>query len=48
MYTHQRLSVFLLSFAVAGAAWAYPEYKVTVVGPAEPDEEASVEPPVTQ
>ena len=34
MYTHQRLSMFLLSFAVAGAAWAYPEYKVTVVGPA--------------
>ena len=34
MYMHQRLSAFLLSFAVAGAAWAYPEYKVTVVGPA--------------
>ena len=34
MHTHQRLSVLLLTFAVAGAAWAYPEYKVTVVGPA--------------
>jgi probable HAF family extracellular repeat protein len=31
---YQRLSLVLMSFAVAGAAWAYPEYKVTVVGPA--------------
>lgn len=34
MHMHQRLSVVLMSFAVAGAAWAHPEYKVTVVGPA--------------
>ncbi|MEN3277689.1 MAG: hypothetical protein V7631_3479 [Massilia sp.] len=34
MHMHQRLSVVLMSFAVAGAAWAYPEYKVTLVGPA--------------
>jgi probable HAF family extracellular repeat protein len=34
MYMHQRLSLVLMSFAVAGAAWAHPEYKVTVVGPA--------------
>jgi probable HAF family extracellular repeat protein len=31
---YQRLSLVLMSFAVAGTAWAYPEYKVTVVGPA--------------
>jgi probable HAF family extracellular repeat protein len=31
---HQRLSLVLVSFAVAGTAWAHPEYKVTVVGPA--------------
>ena len=29
-----RLSLVLLSFAVAGSAFAYPEYRVTVVGPA--------------
>lgn len=34
MYMHQRLSLVLLSFAVTGSAWAYPEYRVTVVGPA--------------
>lgn len=34
MYMHQRLSLVLLSFALAGSAWAYPEYRVTVVGPA--------------
>jgi probable HAF family extracellular repeat protein len=34
MHMHQRLSAVLMSFAVAGAAWAHPEYKVTVVGPA--------------
>jgi probable HAF family extracellular repeat protein len=34
MYMHQRLSLILMSFAVAGAAWGHPEYKVTVVGPA--------------
>lgn len=34
MYMHQRMSLVLMSFAVAGAAWAHPEYKVTVVGPA--------------
>ena len=37
MYMHQRLSRFsllVLSFTVAGSAWAYPEYRVTVVGPA--------------
>ena len=34
MYMHQRLSLVLLSFAVSGSAWAYPEYRVTVVGPA--------------
>lgn len=34
MYMHQRMSLVLMSFAVAGGAWAHPEYKVTVVGPA--------------
>ena len=34
MSMHQRMSLVLMSFAVAGAAWAYPEYKVTVVAPA--------------
>ncbi|XYJ10057.1 HAF repeat-containing protein [Telluria sp. B2] len=34
MYMHQRMSLALVSFAIAGAAWAHPEYKVTVVGPA--------------
>ena len=34
MYMHQRLSLVLLSFTVAGSAVAYPEYRVTVVGPA--------------
>ncbi|MDY0978339.1 HAF repeat-containing protein [Massilia sp. CFBP9012] len=34
MYLHHRLSLVLLSFTVAGSAWAYPEYRVTVVGPA--------------
>ena len=34
MYMHQRMSLVLMSFAVAGAAWAHPEYKVTIVGPA--------------
>lgn len=33
MYVH-RLSLVLLSFAMAGSALAYPEYRVTVVGPA--------------
>ena len=33
MFMH-RLSLVLLSFAVAGSAFAYPEYRVTVVGPA--------------
>ncbi|WP_306395196.1 HAF repeat-containing protein [Telluria beijingensis] len=39
MYMHQRLfprlSLILLSFAVTGSAWAYPEYRVTVVGPVD-------------
>ena len=34
MYMHQRMSLVVMSFAVAGAAWAHPEYKVTIVGPA--------------
>ncbi len=34
MHMHHRLSLVLLSFTVAGTAWAYPEYRVTVVGPA--------------
>ncbi|WP_312547970.1 HAF repeat-containing protein [Massilia sp.] len=34
MHMHQRMSLVLMSFAVAGAAWAHPEYKVTIVGPA--------------
>lgn len=34
MVMHHRLSLVLLSFTVAGSAWAYPEYRVTVVGPA--------------
>jgi probable HAF family extracellular repeat protein len=36
MQTHQRVSLFLMSLtlATANAAWAYPEYRVTVVGPA--------------
>lgn len=33
MHTRQRIVLFLLSFAVAGAACAYPEYRVTIVGP---------------
>lgn len=33
MHVH-RLSLVMLSFAVAGNALAYPEYRVTVVGPA--------------
>ena len=33
MYMHQRMSLVLVSFAVAGAAWAHPEYRVTIVGP---------------
>ena len=33
MVTH-RLALVLLSFAMAGSALAYPEYRVTVVGPA--------------
>jgi probable HAF family extracellular repeat protein len=34
MVMHHRLSLVLLSFTVAGSAWGYPEYRVTVVGPA--------------
>lgn len=36
MYVQCRLSLSLslLTFAVAGNAWAYPEYRVSVVGPA--------------
>ena len=34
MHFRHRLSLVLMSFTLAGAAWAYPEYKVTVVGPA--------------
>ena len=34
MHLHHRLSLVLISFTLAGAASAYPEYKVTVVGPA--------------
>ncbi|MGF6275068.1 putative HAF family extracellular repeat protein [Massilia sp. UYP11] len=34
MYMLHRLSLALLSFSMAGAASAYPEYRVTVVGPA--------------
>ena len=34
MNLHHRLSLVLLSFTVAGSARAYPEYRVTVVGPA--------------
>ncbi|WP_306395194.1 HAF repeat-containing protein [Telluria beijingensis] len=30
----QHLGLALASFAVAGASWAYPEYRVTIVGPA--------------
>jgi probable HAF family extracellular repeat protein len=35
MQTRHRISLFLLSFtlAAANAAWAYPEYRVTIVGP---------------
>ncbi|WP_313168243.1 HAF repeat-containing protein [Massilia oculi] len=33
MHTPIKISLFLLSFAVAGAACAYPEYRVTIVGP---------------
>lgn len=32
-HTPYRIALFLLSFAVAGAACAYPEYRVTIVGP---------------
>ncbi|MDY0978340.1 HAF repeat-containing protein [Massilia sp. CFBP9012] len=32
-HTPHRIALFLLSFAVAGAACAYPEYRVTIVGP---------------
>jgi uncharacterized membrane protein len=32
-HTPRRIALFLLSFAVAGAACAYPEYRVTIVGP---------------
>lgn len=35
MYLRHRLSLVLVSFILAGAASAYPEYKVTVVGPAD-------------
>ncbi len=35
MYLHHRVSLVLLSFTVAVAASAYPEYRVTVVGPAD-------------
>ena len=34
MHTLHRLSLALASFAMASAAWAYPEYRVTIVGPA--------------
>ncbi|WP_306395195.1 HAF repeat-containing protein [Telluria beijingensis] len=34
MHLRHRLSLVLMSFTLAGAASAYPEYKVTVVGPA--------------
>lgn len=34
MHMRHRLSLVLMSFTVAAAASAYPEYKVTVVGPA--------------
>jgi len=34
MQLRYRLSLVLMSFTLAGAASAYPEYKVTVVGPA--------------
>ena len=34
MYLHHRLSLALISFTLAGAASAYPEYRVAVVGPA--------------
>lgn len=34
MHMRHRLSLVLMSFTLAGAASAYPEYKVTVVGPA--------------
>ena len=34
MHLHHRLSLVLMSFTLAGAASAHPEYKVTVVGPA--------------
>ena len=33
MHTPRNIALFLLSFAVTGAACAYPEYRVTVVGP---------------
>jgi len=35
MHLSRRLSLVLMSFTLAGAASAYPEYKVTVVGPAD-------------
>ena len=34
MRLQRRVTLFLLSFTVAGSALAYPEYRVTVVGPA--------------
>ena len=34
MHMLHRLSLALASFAMASAAWAYPEYRVTIVGPA--------------
>lgn len=34
MHMLHRLSLALVSFIVASAAWAYPEYRVTIVGPA--------------
>ena len=34
MHMLHRLSLALVSFTVASAAWAYPEYRVTIVGPA--------------
>ncbi|MEW7849666.1 HAF repeat-containing protein [Massilia aurea] len=35
MLMHCRFTLLLLLFAVAGSAMAYPEYRVTVVGPAD-------------
>jgi len=35
MHLRYRLSLALMSFTLAGTASAYPEYRVTVVGPAD-------------